>query len=325
MQFLVLKKRLWGGGSLLVTSFIESLAVPAVNVFILISGYFLCSKKSIDISKPISLLLQLVIFKELLDLVMWGLPYTPMSFGTLAKDLLPVSYFVVIYIAMYILSPYINIILCKLSHQELKKFLIITGCTICLYPYLWDVINEVSGLDLSSVSPIGHWGNQCGHTIVHFIFMYCIGAYIRTIAETKISVPKVLSSYVIVTLIMTGLIFVEFDRGVQIADSAVFTYINPLVIIQSVCLLLLFKQINIKSRIINWLASLGFITYIICGKVYKILSIDIYTHQSYGILLLHLFITVICTFVIAAVLNYLYQLFFSKLINLFKRNITYYE
>lgn len=320
-----IKEAAMGGASLYLTSVIEAIAAPAVNVFILISGFFLCSKKSIDISKPITLLIQLILFKELLNIVLYVLPYTQMSIGKFVKDLMPVSYFVVLYIAMYILSPYINLVINKLEKKELRLFIIILSIILCIYPFSWDVFNEITGLNISSVSTIGHWGNQCGHTIAHFIYMYCIGAYLRLSSDFQNTSARTYLVYFIATIIMSVLMYIEFNRGIPIAESAVFTYINPLIILQSVCLLLMFKNLKIQSAVINWLASLGFITYIICGKVYTILFIDFYTHQTYPILLLHLTITLVVTFIIAILLKVFYTYFLGSAIDRLKKQLFYYN
>ena len=40
----------------------EGVAIPAVDIFILITGYFMVNRKSVSIGKPVSLLLQYFIF-----------------------------------------------------------------------------------------------------------------------------------------------------------------------------------------------------------------------------------------------------------------------
>ena len=71
---------------------IEAIAVPAVDIFILITGYFMYNKKELGIGKPISLLIQLLIFKAFFFLLGYIYKYPDLPFGI--DFLLPNNYFV---------------------------------------------------------------------------------------------------------------------------------------------------------------------------------------------------------------------------------------
>ena len=215
--------------SFYIISLIESIFVPAVNVFIIISGYFLCSKSEINLMKPINLLVQLVVFREVLNLILVLLPHTNASVGTFIVNLIPSSYFVILYISLYIISPYINIVVQKLDLKSLRFFIFLIFIVYSVYPFLWDVYNQFSPIKINAVSTIGHWGNQCGHTITHFVLMYCIGAYVKMGGAKFLKIQLVTKLWIATTLVLSLLVYHDFSNGVQIADSAFLSYTNPLI------------------------------------------------------------------------------------------------
>lgn len=94
--------------------FMVSLTCCTTNVFFLINGYFLCSKFEREYSKIISLLVQVVIFKIAIniDAIING--------ETTFIGVVGNNYFIILYITVYLISPYINIIICKLDIYQLR-------------------------------------------------------------------------------------------------------------------------------------------------------------------------------------------------------------
>ena len=92
--------------------------IIAVNVFILISGYFMYdSDQKRPIYKPLSLLLQASILTTLCylcDLIYQG---GVVDRNTILHCVLPANYYVILYIAVYFVSPYINMLLHILSKK----------------------------------------------------------------------------------------------------------------------------------------------------------------------------------------------------------------
>ena len=109
-----------GSINILLLHIIEVIAVPAVDIFIIISGYFLANKRERSIGKPISLLLQLVILNSLFFFpkYIYNHPNEPFEFVFLPND-----YFITLYISLYFISPYINKILDGLTKEQYKHFL----------------------------------------------------------------------------------------------------------------------------------------------------------------------------------------------------------
>ena len=103
---------------------LEALFICAVNTFIIITGYFMYDRFTINFVKPIGLLLKLIIFHALIYILhcMNGEAFSRREF---TKQLLPTDYFIILYIVLMFISPFINIILNKLNKRDSVIFFII--------------------------------------------------------------------------------------------------------------------------------------------------------------------------------------------------------
>ena len=88
---------------------------------------------------------------------------------------------------------------------------------------------------------------------MNFILMYLLGAYFRKTdfsLSLKICLP--------VTLLNTLLIYIWTKFDYTVGEE----YCNPLVILNAVLIFLLFKNVRIKSKVINRIAAACFTVYI---------------------------------------------------------------
>ena len=173
--------------------FFESISICTVNLFVLISGYFMKGSSKADLLKPVKLLSMYVVF-ELTAYLIKELPSgEPFSASTFASYFSPSYWFIFVYIALYILSPYINLMWSHLNRKKQKQLLIIFIALFSLYPLAWDVLtyaskNSIWGAEsvssngmMQGISSIGLFGSGAGYTIVNFILMYLIGCYLMDI------------------------------------------------------------------------------------------------------------------------------------------------
>lgn len=100
---------------------LESIFICAVDVFILISGYFLVESYRRDIKKVLTLLIQVSIFGVAIYFFRNVFGRAIFSWKGILSAILPANYFVILYVVLYIISPYINILFNKLSFNDLKK------------------------------------------------------------------------------------------------------------------------------------------------------------------------------------------------------------
>ena len=126
-----------GGGLLYVTNnslnyyilmVLESLCICAVDLFMLISGYFSYMGKKTTLYKPIALIAQVIIFSFCWNLLT-GLIKETLTIKSILSSLVPANYFVILYITVYLLSPYLNLLYERIT----KKFIVLLFILFSLY------------------------------------------------------------------------------------------------------------------------------------------------------------------------------------------------
>ncbi len=233
------------------TRFTESLSICAVDCFMIISGYFLAYNREIKLSRILHILgivIGINFFTKILSVFLMG----NISLKSFIRCFLPENYFSTFYIITYILSPFINSIFDKLNSQRKTQFfLFILIALFLIYPTLYDTFSSIldfsfSGLDTINGAGVGNAG---GYTIVNFLVMYCIGAYLRKFPiKTK-------TRYLLITYICS--LFLVFMNLLFIPTTAL-CYYNILVVINASVLFLLFLRINFSNRVINYVSTATF-------------------------------------------------------------------
>ena len=228
---------------------LESFWICAVDLFVLISGYFLYGKKSVSIMKVAELLLQVSVFRLFLGLTPTIIQGDFVSLKDFFKLLLPMNYFVILYLVVYVLSPYINTLLLNLSDLAFKRLLAVTFVLFSLLPTINDTVQFLAEIGMEDLSTIGREGSNYGYSLVNFMQMYLIGAYIKRTENEK----KKLSSLMFKILICWSILFVWGLFGIRAGMDINFSYsyCNPFVIILAVYLFLLFRNMDIDNLQIN--------------------------------------------------------------------------
>lgn len=234
-----------------------------VNLFVTLSGYFMI-KSRVKTAKVLQLWGQSFFYIMLI----WLLFHKKVNgFSSMPQDTLlgkifflssGVQWFIATYIVMYLLSPYINVMLNNMSRTMFRRMLVLTGIFWCLIPTLsWIpgmVVTEFQGSDLT-----------------FFLFLYCLGAYLRMYHEEN----RRKAYFWFLCAFGTYLVCMGIIAGVDVWDSHsmgkaklldyLFNYQNHvLILLLSLFLFLGFKALNVKnSRVINWISSLTFGIYLI--------------------------------------------------------------
>lgn len=234
--------------------FFESLCVCAVNVFVIISGYFLAKTYKRNLFKTIELLFQVVLISVLYYIISVLLGWTEFSWKLLIFNCVVKNWFVVLYVVLYIISPYINILIDRLNAKGYSLLLIILFAIFSIYPTIMDLVESKLNTDILGVSTIGMYGSQFGYTIVNFVLLYLIAGFIR---KFDISIKKRFSS---VGIIISCLIIFLWS---YVNENTAWSYCNPFVIIEAVMCFMFFKNLNIgKSIIINTISKASFMVYL---------------------------------------------------------------
>ena len=178
------------------------------------------------------------------------------------------NWFVVSYMMLLLVSPLIERSLMNLEFKEFKKWMIL----LCVF-------NIVFVLLLNRL-------NDNGYNVVHFIFLYYVARFLKTMKDSgnlwykrfeKYSLPV----YIIMVLALTaGYLFLDEYRH---APKSIkwFGYNNPILLIASVAFFVSIAKIRLKSRWINYLASGVFGVFILHTTKYMIPFRNDITHDVY--------------------------------------------
>ncbi len=233
------------------TRFTEALCICAVDCFMIISGYFLAFNSKIKLDRILHILgivIGINIFTKILSIFL----FDDISLKSIIRCFLPENYFSTFYILTYILSPFINSIFEKLKTQKKTLFfMFIIIILFLIYPTSYDSLNSIFDFNFSGLDTINGAGagNAGGYTIVNFIVMYCIGAYLRRYPIQNKNLYLIITYIASLLLILLNLLFLP---------ATALCYYNIFVVLNASVLFLLFLQINFSSKIINYISTATF-------------------------------------------------------------------
>lgn len=238
--------------NLVLIQFLEALSLVAVNCYVLISGYFL-TESEFKIKKILNLWLEVIFYSVTIYIILIFSGLIKFNIKDMFKAILPITtkqyWFVNVYFAMYIFSPYINKLIKNLSKEELKKLMIIC---IVLFSIL-------------SILPQKMTINEAGGTgIIWFITLYIIAAYIRLYWEKKINSKWLISTYLLMAVVIVVGYFIAKLVGNKIGNPNLLIqfqgwsidYSNTINLIESVALFLLFLNLPIQSKFVKEFAKI---------------------------------------------------------------------
>lgn len=225
--------------------FLSSGGKIGVNVFVMISGYFLISSKDISTKKILKLLMQILFYSITIFLVFVCFGLAPFNKSNLLDYILgyPVWWFVKSYLILYLLHPYINKCINNLNKEEFKRLILLLTLLLSLIP---TVLNR---------------SFEDG-TLAWFINLYLIGGYLKKF-PVKLKCNSNIYGIIFLSLYtLTFLTVIFFDlKGTQnniiIHDPMYFFRMEKLpTLMISIFMFLAFLNLKIKSsKIINIVSS----------------------------------------------------------------------
>lgn len=237
---------------------LAALCLSAVNVYVLISGYFLSESDGFCFKKILKLWSQVFFYSLSFEVIFVALGLKEFSLKSLLLSLIPFSsnkyWFFTNYVVLYCLSPFINIMTKAMNKDQHKR--------ICMLLFIFTVVlpNVLFTLD-----PLGV---NYGYSLLWFIFLYLIASYIRKY-NVEITFIKAIGLYLSLSLVVCmskiGITVVTQRIIGEEVGSGIFTYYSSIVVFAaSVCLFLAFKNLRIpKKAFISYFASLTFGIYLI--------------------------------------------------------------
>ena len=296
--------RLW-------VQFIQIGGKIGVDIFVLISGYFLVSSQSLKTNKVIKLWLQIFTYSILLYLIFTAFGIISFDKFELIDNLLPITFsrwwFASTYFVLYLIYPYINKLLNKLDKKEYQRLLVLL--TIC-----WCIIPTLTKHTVQS------------NNLLWFIYLYSLAGYVRVFGvntKSKWFSPICISLSVLIIL-LTFLSAVLFDelgmKNEYFAKNATMFYGMQTLPILAISFLMFlgFLRLNIGyKRFINLIASATFGVYLIHDNAYmrSFLWTTVFANASHSEsknLILYSLFVIFLVFAVCTVLELLRIYVFEK-------------
>lgn len=277
------------------TNMFRSFLVYAVNIFILMSGYFTIKfsyRKILRIEIKVLIYTYLFLILNLCFNIVEvnGVKYIYMLFPTITKQ----YWFISIYFVLCIFSDFINKTLDVLTKKEYDILILIEIIIYYILPTFCYVINAPQIIQ------------DAGYGIVNFVCLYTFGYYIRKYMVHYKNVKLYIILYFVVSLMMF-ISNIGLSKLLGFYFDSFISYNTIFCLFGSVLIFLIFKNINIiKNKYIVKVSSKCLIVYIIHMNpiisefLFKsILKVQNYhgVYLVFAILIIPIVIYIICTLI----------------------------
>lgn len=300
---------------------LRGIGYMGTNLFILISAYFMCRSK-FKTKKLLLLIAQTIFYSVTLYLITYIWRWHNFNVIDFVKSFFPITlstyWFITCYVALFILSPFINKFIQTLvtnGKTYYIKFLIILFIFFSVIP------------TFIFFSPWINWGNSSG--IVWFVVLYFFGGYIRYFITTDTinKYKRKLWTFTILSWILpliSKLIIAYFSYYYigEVYGSSIFYMINSVLIFPASLLTFIsFFTINIKSekvsKFINTVATGVFAVYLIQDHSFireELWSfVSSLVHPQDSIFMLETIIVVLSIFILSILIDYLRKFIFNAI------------
>ena len=250
-----------------------------VNIFVLISGYFLIDITKIKIDKIFKLWMQVTLWSVFIYILFVCSGLEGFSIKALIKSVFPIIFdgwwFASTYFVLYLFTPFLNLFLQNLEKEKYKKLIGLMSVCWCIIPTFSTKLFQSNDL-------------------IWFVYLYTISGYIKLWCNDKVFQlkSKTYFKYAVILVVLVYLTTITFDIagikfGVFYDHSTYFYSQNKLpILLISLFLFLGFKNLqNIKySKVINTFSSATFGIYLIHDDDYvrNFLWCNVFNNASYS-------------------------------------------
>lgn len=268
-----------------ILSFIKILVLPAVDCFVLISGYvgYRESKYYPRIKNLISLFWVVLFYSVTFAIIFIVIYPSSVSVFDLIQSFTPIIsnqyWFFTAYFGLFVCSPYLNLLVHKADKKQLfilaVVLLFFSCCSLIKDPFLI----------------------KNGYSFIWFIFVYLLGAIIK-----KYNIASLFPKRVWMYIVLAILVFVFLSSQVFYVINIPMVKNNwdlllhnssPFILLMAVCWLCLFSRINCKENLystVNFFSVSSFSVYLIHDNIfvreYLIQNISNITKDYNGIALI---------------------------------------
>ncbi len=244
----------------LLASWLEALSIVGVNCFVLISGYFLIN--STFKWKKVKHLYFTTIFYSAIFFIIYAVFYGA-SIGAALSSFLPISmstyWFITVYLVLYLISPYINILCNNLSRTQHRNLILIL---IVVFSVWKCVLPFAETID-----------DRKGYSLTWFIVLYLCGAYINKYGlnlfkKNYLNLASYFGISVLMVLVKMAAIFASTKFSVlATGQNLLYHYDSITVFLASVFLFVFFTRIRCESlavtKVVHFVAPSVFSVYLI--------------------------------------------------------------
>ena len=232
-----------------------------VNIFFLITGYFISTRKEFKIKPLITLWIDVLAISWLIGIFSLLFKVPGQNIKTLLATFFPISmncyWFITVYFFLYLLSPFLNVLIRNIN--KINYFYLLSGGFLYLFVFATIFSNATAG---------------SGNTLITGIYLYLLGAAIRKYHLQDYVRDKkrtLLIGIVVLLLIMILSIYFmdlfQFNGVLSYSRLRFGKFIDgdsPFQLIFSCFIFLLFLNLKIESnKYINKLASTTLFIYMI--------------------------------------------------------------
>lgn len=331
------------GNTYLLLEFITNITVVHVNSFVLVSGYFQ-SKSDVKLSKAISLNNATWFYKSLFMLLaIFLVHYTSITivgdFDTLYKfkTFMPIDYgiywYIDTYLLLYLISPLLNKIIHNITKQEFHRILFVLFFLVCLIPTL--TVDEAIR-------------TNNGHSLISFIFLYFIGAYLRLYpikdnyyfrrlsGKARQTLFFLIIPFCSISILFCCIVSNKISTFGPIAEyfgkvleMNYLSYTSPLILLESLSYFLFFETLAIKSKFINWISKYLFGVYLIhenpfvYNNLYRWIGLTDISNLSVKTIIIIIILSIIifvCCLLIEIVRQFIFKFIYNRKISCKLRN-----
>lgn len=296
---------------------LEACCYGAVNLYVLISGYFMVESK-FTFKKLVVLWLQILFYswvigavclatglvgaeqKSLYELIFIAFPVTSAHY-----------WFATVYVILFAVSPFLNVCIAKMKRQQHKACIAVTVILFSVWNTVLPFTNAVTDRE--------------GMDIAWFVCLYVIAAYIRKYPDC---IKRKKITYTIGYIGFSTLVFL-FGIGCVFAEKTIgklggyatmlYAYNSLAVLAAGLCLFACFTKVNISGKkigkFINMLATATFGVYLIHEHRYlrylwpQWLGVENYSNTVW--MILHWFGSILAVFGVCAVAELIRKWLFS--------------
>lgn len=301
------------------------IARTAVPVFFILSGYLSVTSTKQKFGKGFNLYFMTLAYSFIPQVASfgWNLLHGNFVIPSLGiSQILASNYYLYLFCAVYILSPFINKMVASLSKNQYRNLIIFA---VLLFSVWSTVINTVASLmgndSLYGVYFTSRTGTSMGFNVANFLTMYLVGGYLRLHYIKNAQRDRIIA----LLAILSSTVITSIGKLLSTRLSKAFLYYDSIfVVLAAIAVVVLFLNINIpSSKMISLFAINTYGTYLLHGFantcVEKVITIEKVVSRGFAGTLLGILIFVVGVYLLSLVMNMVIQYATKPINNIWKK------